>query len=155
MRRATSSPAEPNNARGRSIGGGHDPCRPAAGTGRLYALPGRRDGRADCRADRSVSRFVSVLIPAVAVLVACGTVTPTATGPLMITGTLPGGQVLDLTIDDQTGLVDAVSFVAAQSDVHDDETNGVAIKNVAGDTRDLFVTWLGRICHRTKVEMTI
>lgn len=89
------------------------------------------------------------------VLAACTVVpTPAPSGPQTVIATLPGGQVLTLIIDDETGMLDGVAPATPERDFHQDE-NKLDLKNPVGDPRRLLVTWVGDTCPKTRVEVRI
>ena len=100
-------------------------------------------------------RATALLAVAGLLVAACGGLLPTASGPLVVTGRLPGGQMLTLTVDDRTGLVEGVSFVQPDPDYLIDQSGGIALKNVAGDPPHLLVTWEGAACETTKVDRPV
>jgi len=102
-----------------------------------------------------VRRTSAVLAAAGLVVAACGSLVPAASAWPVLTLPLPGGQILNVTIEDRTGLVEGVSFVVPDPDYPKDEERGIAVKNVANDPSHVLVSWVGGACSPTKAHVIV
>jgi hypothetical protein len=93
-----------------------------------------------------LARLVGLAIALAALLGACGAPEPSPLGPRELAGTLPGGQVLKVTIDDRTALLEGASLALPDADFSNRNKGGLALRNPVDDPKRLLVGWLGGAC---------
>src|SRR4051812_27542083 len=109
----------------------------------------RYKGRRPCAP--IIGRQAAALLAAVGFLVAaCGSRLPLAVAPRVLTMTLPGPQIMTVTIVDRTALLQGVSFVLPDPTDFKAEKQAIAVKNEGGDPTRLLVSWVGGACSPTK-----
>ena len=99
-------------------------------------------------------RLVALLASACVLASSCGPLLPAASNS-PVTLTVPGGQVMKVRLDDRTGLVQAFFFVVPDAEYDSDESGGIAVKNVAGDTSRVRISWIGGACSPNTADVTL
>jgi hypothetical protein len=92
-----------------------------------------------------------------AILSGCGSSSPSSTRGdyWAVTITRQSGQIMTVTVDDPSGLIEGVAPGTTPNNSEIDLKAGLAITQAVGDPTRLLVTWRGHACPTTKVNLAV